>query len=265
MSTALDRIIADKRAWVSAAKSKRALAQIREEAAFATAVRGFAKTLLAARSAKRYGLIAELKKASPSKGLIRADFDVTVLARAYAAGGATCLSVLTDVPYFQGDDAYLQQARAAVPLPLLRKDFIIDAYQVYEARALGADCILLIMAALEDYQAQELFALAASLQLDVLVEVHDQAELERALALKPGLIGINNRNLKTLEVDVHTTRQLAPLVPQGALIIGESGLSCKADLDSMADLGVTTFLVGEALMRQDNVQRATQELLGTAL
>jgi indole-3-glycerol phosphate synthase len=265
MSTTLDRIIADKRQWVSQAKTRCSTASIRHAAANSPPTRGFIQALHAAHQAKRYGLIAELKKASPAKGLIRDDFDVASLATAYAKGGATCLSVLTDVPYFQGSDAYVQQARTAVGLPLLRKDFIIDAYQVYEARALGADCILLIMAALEDSQAQAFFDLANALSLDVLVEVHDENELERALRLKPRLLGINNRNLKTLEVDLQTTRTLAPLVPGDVLLVSESGLSTHADLASLSEMGVTTFLVGETLMRQNDVTKATQELLGLAL
>lgn len=261
MSDVLTRIIADKREHLSACQTVRPLSAVETAARAASPPRGFVSALQRARTEGRYGLIAEIKKASPSKGLIRADFDPPALARAYRAGGATCLSILTDVPYFQGDDAYLIAARAAVDLPCLRKDFTIDPYQVVEARGLGADCILLIMAALSDQQAAELEAVAHAWGLDVLVEVHDAAELDRALALRSPLIGINNRNLKTLAVDLATTEALARRVPDDRLLVAESGLYAPSDLTRMAAAGATTFLIGESLMRQADVTAATRAIL----
>ncbi len=263
MSDVLARICADKRGHVASRKAARPLAEVEAAARAAGPVRGFEAALRAAARAG-YGLIAEIKRASPSKGLIRKDFDPPSLARAYADGGASCLSVLTDIPYFQGEDAFLVAARSACALPVLRKDFMLDPYQVAEARALGADCILLIMAALDDGQARELAAAAADWGMDVLVEVHDAPEMERALRLPCGLVGVNNRNLKTLEVDLKTTEELAPMVPPDRLLVAESGLHGPADLARMARRGARCFLVGESLMRQEDVAAATRALLAPA-
>jgi indole-3-glycerol phosphate synthase len=259
-SDALARICADTRAETARRKAATSLDQIKHAALAAGPVRGFGRALVHA-AADRFALIAEVKKASPSGGLIRADFDPVGLAQAYARAGATCLSVLTDAPYFQGSIDYLRAARAAVDLPVLRKDFILEEWQVYETRAMGADCILLIVAALDDDDLHELETLAHAIGLDVLVEVHDEAELNRALALQSRLIGINNRNLKTLKTDIATTETLADLVPPDRFLIGESGLKTHADLLRLAEAGVRSFLVGESLMREDDVEAATRKLL----
>ncbi|HLB80201.1 MAG TPA: indole-3-glycerol phosphate synthase TrpC [Dongiaceae bacterium] len=262
MSNVLARICADKRDHVARCKAARPPAKVAAAARDAGPTRGFAERLAAAVAAGRYGLIAEIKRASPSRGVIRDDFDPAALAAAYRRGGATCLSVLTDAPHFQGRDEDLVAARAAVDLPVLRKDFLLDPYQVVEARALGADAVLLIMAALGDAQAAELESAAEEHRMDVLAEVHDEAELERAARLRTRLIGINNRDLKTLAVDLATTERLAPRLPPGRLAVAESGLSSAADLARMRRAGVNLFLIGEALMRQADVAAATRALLG---
>lgn len=226
--------------------------------------RGFARALREAHAAGRPALIAEIKKASPSRGLIRADFDPPALARAYAEGGAACLSVLTDGPFFQGGDDDLRAARAAVAVPVLRKDFMLDPWQIVESRKLGADCVLLIMACLEDGQAAELAAAAAELGMDALVEVHDAGELERARRLPGTLLGINNRSLRTLAVDLATFEELAQLAPPDRLLVAESGLYAQGDLARMARAGAAAFLVGESLMREPDVAGATRRLLGRA-
>ena len=264
MSTILERIKTYKLAEVAARKVQRPLADVEEAAKAAPAPRGFARALTEA-AQSGYGLIAEIKKASPSKGLIRPDFDPPALARAYEAGGATCLSVLTDGPSFQGDDSYLTAAHQATDLPCLRKDFIYDPYQITEARGLHADCILLIMASLSDTQAAELEEAAFDWGMDVLIEVHDRAELERAALLKSPLIGINNRNLHTFEVTLETTRDLARRVPEDRLIISESGLYTPDDLADLARFGARCFLIGESLMRQQDVEAATRAILSRPL
>ena len=261
MANVLDAICDEKRVEIAARRDQRPLAEIETAARqCAHQPRGF-RNALAQRAREGYGLIAEIKKASPSKGVIRAEFDPPALANAYVEGGATCLSVLTHGPHFQGRDEDLVAARAAVEIPILRKDFMLDVYQVFEARELGADCILLIMAALDDATAIELEDAAGALGMDVLVEVHNGQELERATRLRSRLIGINNRDLTTLSVDLATTETLVEQIPGDTLVVSESGLSTPADLKRMAAVGVRCFLVGEALMRQTNVSAATRALL----
>ena len=263
MSDILDRINAVKRDEVTAAQARLPLAALRAEAeSRAEPARGFAKALRAKIAAGRSGVIAEVKKASPSKGVLRADFRPADIARSYEQHGAACLSVLTDAPHFQGSIDYLQQARAACALPVLRKDFMVDPYQVYEARAMGADCILLIVASLEDGLMAELEDCALGLGLDVLVEVHDGAELERALRLKTPLVGINNRNLKTFEVTLDTTLGLLPQVPADRLLVTESGILSPDDVKRMRDAQVNAFLVGEAFMRAPDPGVALSALFG---
>jgi indole-3-glycerol phosphate synthase len=257
----LAEICAAKRQEVDRRRGLVPLADLERRAAAAAPPRGFARQLATAANGPRPALIAEIKKASPSRGLIRADFDPPALALAYKAGGATCLSVLTDTPYFQGTDEHLQAARAAVDLPVLRKDFMVDPYQIVEARAIGADCILLILAALDDATVRELARLARDLGLDVLAEVHDEAELDRALALDGALLGINNRNLKTLKVDLAVFERLAARAPRGRFLVAESGLKTAADLARLAHAGARAFLIGESLMSQADVTAATRALL----
>ena len=257
----LEQICATKREEVAARKRMRSLADLDASASEQTAPRGFRSALERAERSG-FGLIAEIKKASPSKGLIREDFHPAAHARAYAAGGAACLSVLTDAPYFQGHEDYLVEARSACELPVLRKDFMVDPWQVAEARALGADAILIIVAALDDGAMVEIERAAVEYGMDVLVEVHDRAEMERAALLQSRLIGVNNRDLRTFSTDLATTEALAPLAPEGSLLVGESGISRFEDCQRLSHAGVNSFLVGESLMRQCDVEAATRMLLG---
>lgn len=256
----LTEICATKRQEVADRKALATLDDLDRRATETSPPRGF-RAALEAKAEDGFGLIAEIKKASPSKGLIRADFRPTEHALAYQNGGAACLSVLTDAPYFQGHEDYLMDARAACELPVLRKDFMVDPWQVAEARAIGADAILIIVAALEDTEMAEIEAAAIERDMDVLVEVHDEAEMERAARLRSRLIGVNNRDLRTFRTDLGTTERLAPLAPQGALLVGESGINTNVDCRRLAQAGVRCFLVGESLMRQDDVEAATRALL----
>jgi len=261
MAQVLDKILSYKRHEVESAKKAVSLEAVRARAEAASPVRPFASALRDRLAQGQFALIAEIKKASPSKGLIRADFDPAALAQAYEAGGAACLSVLTDTPSFQGHPDYLAAARDATRMPVLRKDFMIDPYQALESRALGADCILIIMAAVDDVTARDLAQAATDLGMDVLAEVHDEAELDRALALDTKLIGINNRDLKSFATSLAVTERLAPLVPSERMVIAESGIFTHADLSRLAACGVHAFLVGESLMRQKDVAKATRALL----
>jgi indole-3-glycerol phosphate synthase len=259
-ATILEDILAHKRSEISLAKSKVSLAELESRIVGDNPARGFANAIRQRVSQRQPAVIAEIKKASPSKGLIRADFDPVAHARDYAANGATCLSILTDQKFFQGCNDYLQQARAACQLPVIRKDFMIDPYQIAESKALGADCILLIVAALEQSQLLELSAYAGELSIDVLVEVHDRQELERALELDTELLGINNRNLHTFETDLNTTLDLAQRVPAGKLIITESGIDTAEGVASMMSHGIYGFLIGESFMKADEPGAKLQQL-----
>ena len=261
MSDVLQKICARTKENLETRKAQMPLSDIKAHSENLPTARGFIKALEQTAEQNRPALIAEVKKASPSKGLIRADFDPVAIASAYERAGASCLSVLTDEPFFQGKDEYLIQVRKAVKLPVLRKDFMIDPYQIYESKMIGADCILLIVAALDDAMLKDLFDLTSELGMDALIEVHNEEELERAAILAPKLIGVNNRNLKTLEVTLDISRTLAPQITWPSIKVAESGIYSTTEIIELQNIGYSAFLVGESLMRQDDVEKATKELL----